>query len=257
MRWVLIVLLMCNGIYFLWQNYLLQNDALAPIPSAQVLAGTDAESLQLLSEKGGASEEVNKTAIVSDSVLPQRPIDAEREVVEPQQVETVAEVEQQAICWLIGPFQEEISAKQVISRLAALDIALHLQTLDIPGKPDYWVHLPPQLSRKAAVKLLRELQAKKIDSFLITEGELADGISLGFFTEKVRAEKILEQRIKQGYGAKIKVVPRTRSEVWAVFDQGEYSKFSDVLWEKMQQGNKGIERRKNYCDSIASAEDFD
>ncbi|ARN74435.1 hypothetical protein BST96_10090 [Oceanicoccus sagamiensis] len=161
------------------------------------------------------------------------------------------------ICWQIGPFREEVSGKQVVSRLASLDIALKLESVEIPGKPDYWVHLPPQVSRKAAIKLLRELQAKKIDSFLITEGELANGLSLGFFTEEVRARKVYDQRVKQGYGAQIKVVPRTYTELWAVFEVGEYGKFSDALWETIKEGNKGLERRKNYCDKIASADNFD
>ena len=160
-------------------------------------------------------------------------------------------------CWQIGPFKEDISAKQVISRLSALDIVLRLQSLELPGEPDYWVHLPPQVSRKAALKLLRELQSKKIDSFLISEGELANGISLGFFTQETRANTVFEQRVKDGYAAKIKIVPRSYTELWAVFDEGEYGKFSDTLWGKIREGNQGLERRKNYCDKIASADNFD
>ncbi|WP_101760311.1 SPOR domain-containing protein [Oceanicoccus sp. KOV_DT_Chl] len=245
MRWILIVLLMCNGIYFLWQNYLLQNEIAAPSTSVSVV-DSETATLQLLSELDQVPQQGDGNELVAKAAAPAKNVEV-----------AIAEPEEAGICWLIGPFQEEISGKQVVSRLAALDISLHLQAIEIPGKPDYWVHLPPQLSRKAAIKLLRELQAKKIDSFLITEGELADGISLGFFTEKVRADKVLKQRIEQGYPAVIKVVPRTRAEIWAIFDSGEYSKFSDALWDKIKQGNKGLERRKNYCDKIASTNNFD
>ncbi len=250
MRWIFIVLLMCNGIYFLWQNYLLQGD----MPGAMVkpaAVGSTEVGLVLLAEVEGIP------AAQSEVVKPEASI----EVAAPLAVNAgsleAPEPADPGICWQIGPFKEEVSGKQVVSRLASLDIALQLEAIEIPGKPDYWVHLPPQVSRKAAIKLLRELQAKKIDSFLITEGDLANGISLGFFTEEVRANKVFEQRVKQGYGAQIKVVPRMYTELWAVFDTGEYGKFSDELWETIKEGNKGLERRKNYCDKIASTNNFD
>ncbi|MCP3909154.1 MAG: SPOR domain-containing protein [Oceanicoccus sp.] len=250
MRWIFIVLLMCNGIYFLWQNYLLQGDI--PGAMAKPVAGGFAEvGLVLLAEVEGIP------LAQTDTAEPEARPEAAVPLAENTDPSALPEPADPGICWQIGPFKEEVSGKQVVSRLASLDITLQLEALEIPGKPDYWVHLPPQVSRKAAIKLLRELQAKKIDSFLITEGELANGISLGFFTEEARANRVFEQRIKQGYGAQIKVVPRMYTELWAVFDAGEYGKFSDALWEAIKEGNKGLERRKNYCDKIASTNNFD
>ncbi len=216
-------------------------------------SGVGGESLVLLSER--VSDKPDEGGRVNDGEKA-APDAIQTKALTEQTRQSVSEPELD-MCWLIGPFQEVISGKQVINRLSALDIKLALQSIEIVGKTDYWVHLQPQLSRKAAIKLLRELQAKKIDSFLITEGELADGISLGFFTSEERAKNVLQERIKQGYEAKIKQVPRTHTELWAVFERGEYSKFSDTLWEKIKQGNKGLERRKNYCDKIASLENFD
>lgn len=243
MRWLLVILVMCNGIYFLWQNYLVQSEQPVAEPRT-VTSAIAGESLILLSElTDDGSDSQASGASDLPSVVP---------------VEVPAELASSpGICWQIGPFKEAVSGKQVISRLAALDISLSLRSVEIPGEPDYWVHLAPQTSRKIAIKLLKELQAKKIDSFLITEGELANGISLGFFTQQSRANSVYEKRKSQGYAAQIKLVPRTHTELWAVFDAGEYGKFSDVLWDKIKQGNSGLERRKNYCDKIASTHDFD
>jgi hypothetical protein len=242
---------MCNGIYFLWQLYLVENDRPVELPrsaSAQPAAGSLLLLSELSPELRTAPQRAESTSMADgDSRVETAP------VAEPEN----SAKEVRDICWQIGPFKEEISGKQVISRLAALDISLQLQRIEIPGQPDYWVHIPPQVTRKAAIKLLRELQAKKIDSFLITEGELENGLSLGFFTQQERAQKIYDQRVEQGYDAKIKIVPRTRTELWAVFDTGEYGKFSDALWDKIKVGNKGLERHKNYCDKIASKDDFD
>jgi cell division septation protein DedD len=161
------------------------------------------------------------------------------------------------VCHMIGPLKELISARQIKERLRALDISVHLYGIKVPGKPDYWVHLGPLRSRKEALDLLRELQSKKIDSFLITEGDLANGISLGFFTREDLARAVLEQRRELGYDAKIQSVQRFSEELWAVFDDGEYGKFSNELWQQIQTGTQGLELRKNFCDAIASADKLD
>ncbi|MEE8058632.1 MAG: SPOR domain-containing protein [Pseudomonadales bacterium] len=243
MRWILIVLLMCNGIYFLWQSYLVQNEWPVVVDTASPKT-EGARALVLLSEASSQQQRVASNTGLAGII--------KSGVDWPETAEESA-----GVCWQIGPFREEISAKQVVNRLAALDISLRLLVIEVPGKPDYWVHIPPQVSRKGAIKLLRELQSKKIDSFLITEGELANGLSLGFFTQEDRAQQVYERRVKQGYDAKIKVVPRRHTELWAVFDTGEYGKFSDALWNKVKEGNHGLERHKNYCDKIASADNFE
>jgi hypothetical protein len=232
-RWLVLGLLLCNAIYFLWQS----NAGSPSSASAQApVAAGDGARLILLSEasKLGAPVGLASPRAEAESTAPPKPI-----------------------CHMIGPFKEKISAYQVRDRLKALDIDLHTYQVDIPGRPDYWVHLGPMRSRKEALDMLRELQAKKIDSFLITEGELINGISLGFYTKEELAQAVLKQRREQGYSAKIRAVPRFTQELWEVFAEGQYSKFSDDLWQKITAGTQGLELRKNSCELIASAEKLD
>lgn len=246
MRWILIVLLMCNGIFFLWHS-VLSPEEIGPsdvAPITEVDGG--AMTLALLSE---LPENEQQPIVVAQ-------VDAAAVLAE-QDAPLIEEEPADEMCWLIGPFREQVSGKQVVSRLEALDISLQLRDIEFQGESDYWVHIPPQVSRQAAIKLLRELQSKKIDSFLIGEGDLQNGISLGFFTQQDRAQGIYDQRIDQGYEVEIKVVPRVYTELWAVFNAGEYGKFSDALWDKIKEGNKGLERRKNYCDRIASVDNLE
>ena len=161
------------------------------------------------------------------------------------------------VCHMIGPFKEKISAHQVQDRLRALDITVNTYQVNIPDKPDYWVYLGPMRSRKEALDVLRELQGKKVDSFLIADGDLVNGISLGFFTKKELAQGVLKQRREQGYDAKLREVPRFTQELWEVFADEQYTKFSDELWRQIKAGTQGIELRKNSCDLIASAEKLD
>lgn len=227
LRWLALGLLLCNGIYFVWQSLA------EPAPPVAVgPAATEGQRLTLLREVGQAAPATAEpTAATAAAVAPSVPV-----------------------CHMIGPLKELVSARQVKERLRALDISVHLYGIKVPGKPDYWVHLGPMRSRKEALDVLRELQGKKIDSFLITEGELANGISLGFFTREDLARAALKQRRDLGYDAKLQPVPRFSQELWAVFDDGEYGKFSDELWQQIQAGTQGLELRKNFCDAIASAD---
>ncbi len=244
MRWILIVLLMCNGIYYLWQSYLVDSGGAVQADVELRRAGMG-EELVLLSELPGSQTEPEPRQVNAQLPPAKSAADAAALAIEP------------ALCWMIGPFKDDVSLKLVVGRLDSLDINLRMHEIVIPGEPDYRVHIAPQPSRKLALKLLRELQAKKIDSFLITEGELENGLSLGFFTQQPRAEAVLKQRLEQGYPAIVKVVPREHRQKWAIFEAGEYDKFSDTLWEKVREGNPGLERRKNFCEKIAPANNLD
>ena len=231
MRWIFALLLIGNGIYYFFQSYMVPPVARTVSPSEQLL--DLGQPVVLLSEV----ERVEEIAPVVDV----------QEAIE----------EQNPVCLLLGAFKEEVSAKQMQGRLQALDIQFKMLPFEVEGKPDYWVYIPPKATRKEAIKGLRALQLKKIDSYLITEGELANGISLGLFSEQSRAEKLYEKRKKQGFEVDLKEVPRVYTEIWLVSEQGEFAKFSEELWDKIKQGHDDIERRKNYCNSIASPEKLD
>jgi hypothetical protein len=238
-RWILIVLIMCNGIYFLWHNYMLGSGSVRPqLPNYQ--RTVESQSPIVLIGEAPPPGEASSLQIVANSAAA-----------------SVEPIVDQPVCWLVGPFKEVVSGRQAIGRAEALGHALRLTSLAVPGRPDYWVHLAPQVSRRTAIKLLRELQAKKIDSFLITKGELENGISLGFFTRQDLAEKVYRERVGQGYDAIIKEVPRTLTQIWTVYDTSEQGVFTDELWGKIREGNDDLERRKNYCDKIASTDDLD
>lgn len=221
LRWVVLVLILLNALYFAWQQYGAGGGRSGVAGAVQLQAQGD--SLALIG--GGA------TAPAASG-----------------QNDTVA------MCQMIGPFVEQISARQVRDRLRALDIAVELYEMQVPQRVDYWVHLGPQPTRKAAVDLLRELQAKGIDSFLISEGELTNGISLGFFSREELARATQEERRRQGYSASIHPVQRFSAEIWAVYAEESGEPLSDSAWQRVSSGIQGLEQRKNLCDAIASAQ---
>lgn len=229
LRWLVIALLLCNVAFFFWSRQEQSASVVTPAPAKEL----EAASLKLLGEVGKNKKEGQGESPAAASAPPV------------------------PVCHMIGPFKEKISARQVRDRLKALDINVVTYQLQLPEKPDYWVHLGPMRSRKEALDVLRELQGKKIDSFLITEGDLVNGISLGFFTREELAQAVQKQRHEQGYDAKIRPVPRFSQQLWEVLDAEQYNKFSDELWQKVKAGTEGLELRKNSCELIASAERLD
>lgn len=123
----------------------------------------------------------------------------------------------QQTCWELGRFTDEAHAKRLQQQLAAQDIALQVQQRAVAGNPDYWVFLGPYPNRRQALAAHRDMQARKIDSFLIAEGELENAVSLGLFSLESGAQKMQQQRKKQGLDAQLRAVPRIRTEWWALF----------------------------------------
>lgn len=162
-----------------------------------------------------------------------------------------------ATCWMLGPFEDESTARTLQQRLLALEVDLQLKALATPVAPDYWVYIEPQMSRKAALRLLRELQASQIDSFIIGEGELENGISLGFFPDEKSARKVQRARAEDGYAVKIKSVVRSAEELWVVLQVSEYNKLEPNQWQKLQRELGKWQQRQNYCKLIASVKELE
>lgn len=142
---------------------------------------------------------------------------AERSGVEVQSAEASGAQER---CLLVGPLDNETSASRLLEALIVGGLRARLYTNALELAPEYWVYLPPFSDRASAIQVLKDLQSKRIDSFLITQGELKNGISLGFFRNSDTAEVLQMRRKRQGLDAKIRVVPKSRTEYWLLLDDG-------------------------------------
>ena len=252
LRWVVLVLLLCNSIYFAWQRYLAPSAVAVPISAVEPLG----ERVDLLSE--GRTQAVTTTAqsvVVEPAPLPATHSQSAPPVAaQPAVAGVPAEAPAALVCQMIGPFREKISARQVHDRLAAVPIQSDLYQINVPTKPVFWVYLGPMHSRQEAQDQHRQLLGKNIESFIITEGPLLNGVSLGVFSLPESAQSMLRQRREQGYDAKLREVPRTTPEMWLVLHASESGHLSDAIWARAHVGIDGVERRKSRCDVIATAQ---
>ena len=229
MRWVMASLLIVNIVVFV---YFLLFSKVEPF---DVAATTKDEShiasIKLLSEiESGSSLAAVRTSL-------------SREVDSPAIIEP--------ICTLVGSFEKESKAESFVERLLGLGLEAEVKNILVEGDPRYWLHLPPEASRKEALRRLSELQVKGIDSYVIPSGSLANGVSLGMFSKKDRAEVMFKKVEKQGYSPQIASVPRETKEIWVFLKQGEAAKLTRKRWAELLSSGDYIQKRQNLCADVA------
>jgi hypothetical protein len=122
-------------------------------------------------------------------------------------------------CYSVGPFKDASDAKFLGIRAEALGFTSQMRSLATGGSIEHWVHVPPLANRQQSLHLLRELQGRGVDSYIITQGELAEGISLGLFRNKQSAESLTKKMQSMDYKVVIKEVLRGEKELWLEFSQ--------------------------------------
>jgi hypothetical protein len=122
-------------------------------------------------------------------------------------------------CYSVGPLADRIDAKHLKVRAEALGFSSELRGLTTKTSIEHWVHIEPQSNRQQSLRLLRELQGRGIDSYIITQGELAEGISLGLFRNKASAQNLKQKMQDLDYSVVIKEVSRGKKELWLEFPQ--------------------------------------
>lgn len=192
MRWVFMLLLLANGIYWAWMEFgggmeLMVSDtpqALSPdVPSLVLLSELDADGKPAAADKGDG-------------------VPAEPES-QPQPA-TAAEY-----CWQLGPIADEELAMLIEKSAARRGWRVDADSIELSSVTGYWVYTGPYATRSLAQEQLNAYHSKKIDSFLIGDGELSNAISLGLFSTRERAETARQERRGQGYPAKVHEVRRT------------------------------------------------
>lgn len=223
MRWTFLLLLVLNILYFAWQ----QAHPVARLKEtpAMALQASEEKTLRLLSESTAA---LTKREAAPDL--------------------------RETVCLYLGSFDEESEAARVEQRLLSLDIAAQRRGLDAQAGVDYWVYLPPLASRQASLMQLKELQARKIDSYLITQGDLANGISLGIFSRQDSANNVLQRLTEAGYTAQLRELPRAHRTYWLRVAPKSRRLLDDALLEQLSADFTGLTHQLMPCESGMPAE---
>ena len=225
MRWLFLLLLVLNLFYYIWH----QQQAPLPVKGVAPIAlyKDDPRGVHLLDEHDRArvrpAGDGEALRVVDDS------------------------------CLFFGSFQLEDGARKLQQRLVALDIDAQVRTLDAAAGLDYWVYLAPMASRQASLRQLKELQARKIDSYIITQGDLANGISLGIFPRSDSAESVIQRLRDAGYQPLLRELPRAQRSYW-VRVAPESRRLADDVLQQLAMDFKDLQHQIMPCVSVASAQ---
>lgn len=221
MRWMFLLLLVLNGFYYVWhqQQAPMRAKEIAPLALAQ--------------------DEKRDIRLLSETEVPTR---------RPQSMAPPAE----AVCLFLGSFEQEQQAQLVEQRLLSLDIRSRVQSVDAAAGMDYWVYLAPLGSRQASLRQLRELQARKIDSYIITQGDLANGISLGIFPRNDSAQSVMQRLRSAGYEPQIRELTRAHRNYWVRIAPESRRLADEPLLERLAFDFKGLQHQLMPCEGVAT-----
>lgn len=225
MRWLFLLFLVLNLFYYVWH---------------QQKAPLRAKEVEAVEMRQGQQQGVRLLS------------SADRERVRPETA-SASEVADADSCLFLGSFQLSAQAQQLEQRLTALDIQAEVRSVNAAAGLDYWVYLAPLASRQASLRQLKELQARRIDSYIITQGDLANGISLGIFPRHDSAESVMRRLRDAGYEPLLRELPRAQRSFWVRVAPQSRRLVDDAL-ESLSVDFNGLQHQIMPCESVASGQ---
>ncbi len=118
-------------------------------------------------------------------------------------------------CETVGPLMDPDAAGSLQAVLEEQGALAGLRTSSREVVSAYWVFLPPQANRQAALELARTLAGRGLeDLYVLNEGEQRNAVSLGLFSEHARAVRRVRQVEALGYAPRIEARFRTQTVYW-------------------------------------------
>jgi len=150
-------------------------------------------------------------------------------------------------CSRLGPATNAAQAEQVSQRLLAFTIITDVIDVDVPGKPEYWVILPPFSDEKAALQKMQELQGRSIQAQIIPKGDLANAISFGLHGLQEDANKQAEELNAKGFKVIVKALPVIHKEKWLALNERQAPKLTDELWQGIHADFPKLDKQIKNC----------
>ncbi len=157
-------------------------------------------------------------------------------------------------CVHLGWIESLVSARKLIKGLPLSgDAGFSIEEVDRELPPLHWVIVPPQ-PRDVALRQFQDIQRQGIDSYLVTEGENRNAISLGLFESRESAISVLEEKKRQNLNAVLANFPRNQISYALSFETE-----SELVEELVQAGKADYGSNFDFveirpCEGVASPE---
>jgi cell division protein FtsN len=234
MKWLFLILLVVNiGVFMVVFPHQQEQEGTTQLPDvgglelarekAAVVAAPDIEESAVGEPVSEVPEPAIQPSVVSleasepdtrpaQETLPVPPPESVAEQTPNGEQESVKEI---PTCAIIGYVEARNDAEQISVRLRALGIKPELQSESRNEQAGFWVLIPPQKSRRDAIKIAKRLEKSGVkDLWRFTSGELAHAISLGLFRDEARAEARRREIEAMGFESIVRPRYRESTRYW-------------------------------------------
>jgi hypothetical protein len=151
-------------------------------------------------------------------------------------------------CRTIGPLGKRAQLDKLSISLMAMGIQTEMQIESTDEQEGYWVMIPPQQNREAAVAVVKRLREAGVsDLWRFTSGSLAHAISLGLFRNESRAEIRRKAIAAKGFDAEVRPRYRQKNTYWLDFSFTGDSPLSEADWNSITEIYPGLEQHSRDC----------
>lgn len=157
-------------------------------------------------------------------------------------------------CVRMGWLESREAVQAIIGSVPALgDMAVSIEELERERPPLNWVMIPPQ-PPEAARRQFRDIQRQGIDSYLVTQGEYRNAISLGLFESREAAISVLEEKKRQNLNAVLANYDRNQIS-YALDFEAEPDLAEDLVQAVTSEYGKNFDFIEiNPCEGVATSE---
>lgn len=156
-------------------------------------------------------------------------------------------------CLVVTGLESKLQAENLINALAKAGANGQLRSRQESLPSLNWVLTEKYPSRHQALQALRHFQRRGIDSFLVTQGQWADAISLGLYQSSRLARDALHRLLRKGIKAHIEPYERSR-EVFSVRFHALSDKQAALLHKTVKPKQEGAEKEQIIaCEGVASS----
>jgi len=142
-------------------------------------------------------------------------------------------------CVRVGPYFSVSTARKVATSVGLVDYRIESEDFT-DEKVDYRVYLPPAKSIEEAYRTRKLLRSSNIDSFVMTDGPLARGVSLGVFSSRASAESFKSQSSIVVYKPVVAPISRVQRSHWLQLDYAPVERDKLIAEIIRQSPTKGV-----------------
>ena len=147
-------------------------------------------------------------------------------------------------CLQIGPFLTQADLRRAMGALTPVVARIQFRENRVLTNRGFWVFLPAQGTREAALAAARELSAQGLrDYYVVTAGDQENTISLGLFRDRTNAETRRREVQALGFAPELQERTEEIPNYWL-----ELAAAPGLDWRARLGGYAGVEARPRPCD---------